>query len=150
VTVALLVVALAACGKSQVSAADASVEPVRIKGGAYVSRRVASCLPVSVHDVKACASDDDCVVIDVIASCCGTVHMMGVSKHHVASVMACRPKDRFDIAPCGCAQTASFTDDRLTSALDYAMPRVTCARADDGSRECRTYWDRSRELSGER
>ena len=161
VIVALLVVAVAACGKEKLSAPDASDElgaigdarsssppappiaaPARawVEGAAHASRRVESCLPTSMHDAKACASDEDCVIVDVIASCCGTVHAMGVSKRQAAPVMACRPKNRGEIAPCGCAQDSPFTDDRFRPAGSEQTPRVTCAVIDDGSRECRTYW----------
>src|SRR5262249_5048857 len=60
---------------------------------------------------KKCTSSADCVTVDYLLDCCGSVHSAGVSKASEAAVKACAATRKAGFPACACAGLSPEADD---------------------------------------
>ena len=72
-----------------------------------------------------CTADADCVAVKHVASCCGTVRVIGLRASEQARFQQLEPQCDASYPACGCATGPTTTDDGSTIRSDQAAG-VTC------------------------
>jgi hypothetical protein len=135
-----LLAAVVACG----GAIDPSGDGGTPSDSSILDAQYLACMSSSgVLDtsLKACQSDNDCVIEQEQTDCCGTVLYVGVAASLVSEFDACETAWVDHFPGCGCSSGEKKTEDgKVTNPNDdAAAPAVHCTDLTTSGGVCMTY-----------